>query len=384
MHKTGRKPDHTRNSLRLASLVLIVLVFLSTRSFADQTGNPHASAEKQELDFEQSVATCERLVRGQRLREAIPHARAAYEIAKGIYGPAHEKTLASSCNYGRLLLATGDIETARPILQQNIEQYENRYGRDALELVDPLMDLAHASVAARESTEHTRYFDRAIEIASRAKGKDSILLASLNLEAGISLLKADDLRGLDYVIQARSIYQSRLGDSNPSTGVAAFWVGKGYFASQQYAEAVASLNAALDAFHHPIQPGNPLTLSSHALLVEAYQRLGEPENATVHCQAIGRLVPWKPGTQKPLYVQKPKYPAKEKLHGREGQVLLEFVIDKEGFVKEPKVLKLRGSHQFSEAALEAIQNWRYAPRFENGVALDTPGVKYLMKFRLHD
>ena len=82
-----------------------------------------------------------------------------------------------------------------------------------------------------------------------------------------------------------------------------------------------------------------MALMAHANLVDAYERLGESERATEHCLAIGRTTPWG-GTAdyQPLFKRPPTYPRAAQVRGLEGYVLLEFTVDRMGFVRDPSVV----------------------------------------------
>lgn len=60
----------------------------------------------------------------------------------------------------------------------------------------------------------------------------------------------------------------------------------------------------------------------------------------------------------------PEYPAAERKRRREGWVVLSYQINSDGAVVEPSVEDSSGGEAFNEAALVAIQDWRFAPAAE--------------------
>jgi protein TonB len=64
----------------------------------------------------------------------------------------------------------------------------------------------------------------------------------------------------------------------------------------------------------------------------------------------------------------PKYPTNALTMHLQGAVLLDATIDKEGNVKNLKVLK--GDAVLGHAALDAVRQWRYKPYYLDGVPVD--------------
>ena len=69
----------------------------------------------------------------------------------------------------------------------------------------------------------------------------------------------------------------------------------------------------------------------------------------------------------------PKYPRKALRTQTQGSVIVEFTVDELGFTRDHKVFKSSGS-VFDRSAIAAVQEFRYAPQYKNGVAVPTSGV----------
>ena len=135
---------------------------------------------------------------------------------------------------------------------------------------------------------------------------------------------------------------------------------------------------------------------ARANLVDAYEHLGESERATEHCLAIGKTTPWG-GTAdyQPLFKRPPTYPRDALLRNLEGHVLLEFTVDKMGFVRDPSVVESLAEKEggtarseyvgdFEAAAVEAAKRFRYAPRFVDGEPVTVDNVRNLFQFRIRN
>ena len=74
--------------------------------------------------------------------------------------------------------------------------------------------------------------------------------------------------------------------------------------------------------------------------------------------------------RKVVYRQPPIYPIAMRNHRITGEVLLEFVVDAKGRVKNAQVIRHLNPY-FDEAALEAIRQWRYEPAANDGSPTET-------------
>ena len=70
----------------------------------------------------------------------------------------------------------------------------------------------------------------------------------------------------------------------------------------------------------------------------------------------------------------PLYPVRAETRGIEGWVRVRFTISPNGSVRDARVVAAEPTGEFEEAALTAIERWRYNPRIVDGVAVDRVGV----------
>ena len=88
------------------------------------------------------------------------------------------------------------------------------------------------------------------------------------------------------------------------------------------------------------------------------------------------------GDAVPLVRVPPRYPERALQRGVEGRVLVGFTIDRAGNVRRPEVLAAEPPDVFDRAAIEAVSQWKYNPRVRNGEAIERPGMKISIPFRL--
>ncbi len=86
--------------------------------------------------------------------------------------------------------------------------------------------------------------------------------------------------------------------------------------------------------------------------------------------------------QKPDLIHRvnPVYPEMARRAGLQGQVLVAFIVTREGRVSEPQVLK--GPEIFRAAALEAVVKFRFKPAMQNDRAIAVR-MTIPIRFRLH-
>ena len=84
----------------------------------------------------------------------------------------------------------------------------------------------------------------------------------------------------------------------------------------------------------------------------------------------------------PLVRVEPLYPTRALQAGVSGWVEIRFTITAAGTVKNPRVFKYFPSRVFNRAALRAVRKWKYAPKVEDGRAVERPGVEVRLEFRL--
>ena len=84
----------------------------------------------------------------------------------------------------------------------------------------------------------------------------------------------------------------------------------------------------------------------------------------------------------PLVRVVPQYPATAQARGIEGWVQVEFTITAAGTVRDPVVIAADPPRIFDGAALRAIRKWKYNPKVEDGKAVERPGVRVRLDFRI--
>jgi len=88
------------------------------------------------------------------------------------------------------------------------------------------------------------------------------------------------------------------------------------------------------------------------------------------------------GDYLPIVKVAPIYPRRAQSRGIEGFVIVEFVVTKNGSVRDPKVIQAQPADIFNRAAVAATLKFKYKPRVVDGVAMEVAGVQNKISFEI--
>lgn len=376
--------------MRLYSIVLLLIAFPAIASEDDvelfnEAYRAHSVATK-EGDTELAISS----------------GKAALEIGSGILDAGDPKIATLMYNYGNALVQGGRLELGKQLLLQAIDARIESTNKYDPELVEYYVNLAVASAGFGNQSQQLKWLKRALNTSARNHGAESIEYATLAYLVGTSVYEGSQSPlGEKYLKQALKIYEKESGADSKAAGMANYQLGRIAFYRRHYREVTKYQLAALNAFGGDDVDDQAQRLMIHARLVEAYESLGQSEKATQHCVAIGKESRIAPDQDYvPLFRILPQYPRSHWRNGVEGFVKLSFTIDENGFVKNPEVVDaLTGPRSgggkfesgfrdpqehrsFEAAALAALERYRYAPRFVDGVAVPVDDVKIRIDFEL--
>lgn len=322
--------------------------------------------------------------------------------AQELFPESDERIAILTHNYGYALLLGRQDEDAQVQLRKALDLQQERYGKKSVKLVPILADLADANSGISQQGLHMKHYRRALRILEDEYGEDSEEYASLAFRAGRNLFElSQSTDGEKYLEQAQDYFLAAGGPAGRRAGMVNGYLGKIRFYHRDYEDAIEYWEAALQSFEGDTPEDRKRRLTFHAFIVGAYESWGKSELATEHCLAVGRESAAGPDQDyTPLFRVAPKYPALLLARGIEGHVDFEFTIDTNGFVRNAVVLdevvngrtdliragsSVSGEEKtFQKAARDAVERFRYAPRFVDGVAVEVDGVKTRISFRIED
>ncbi|WP_076419313.1 energy transducer TonB [Colwellia sp. UCD-KL20] len=88
------------------------------------------------------------------------------------------------------------------------------------------------------------------------------------------------------------------------------------------------------------------------------------------------------GDYLPIVKVAPIYPRRAQSRGIEGYVIVEFVVTKNGSVRDARVVESKPESIFDQAAMDAALKFKYKPRVVDGVAMEVAGVQNKISFQI--
>ncbi len=351
--------------MKLNKCVLLMglsLSVLSTMSFAKQANSAQAVFSDAYQNYLNAVKTKENVQQA---------AEQAYTLGKAVYGDNSDNTANLTINYAKSINGYGKkwIEKRFSLYQQAYTILVNNHGNQSLETVDSLVGMANFAPSAQKAD---YYLEQVIAIANTENRPK--FLADMKLEAATILANKFSYEkyreAKNYLEEADEYYQANLPKNSVEQIKADFLMASFAEGRKRYDQAIERLNRVVKVFDENLSYDHSAELTAHSRLIGLYEKQGKSDEATKHCIAIAKMVPWKESQeQTPLYRVNPKYPSNKARFRKDGKVVMEFEVDESGFVKNPQVLSSEGGVAFEKSAVEALAQWRYAPKFEHGKAV---------------
>ena len=304
-------------------------------------------------------------------------AKRALDFGRSLFGEENERTAMLAINYANLL----EGEQAQAYLDEAVTIYQTKFGVATEEMILPYMRLGRMLTNNSKYELALDYYQKARVLAENHLGIDSIVAGNIQLELGsIEFSREQDEAALSYLAAAQQALQgeSEIAALNNFARVNLLF-GRIYLHQERYQMALDNLLVSLDALS--AYPNSDIRLSNRLYLIEAYEKLGRSAQATEHLLAIGAVNRSAPDENlTPLYLVVPDFGATEGVPDDESGILVSFTVDKEGFVRDPVLMSSVASDSLSAIFLQAIGQFRFAPRFIAGEPVDSPSQQYRFRY----
>ncbi|MDH5630634.1 MAG: energy transducer TonB [Gammaproteobacteria bacterium] len=356
--------------------LLLVILFHSPNVFSESDNS------SLEVEFNQAYQAYQDNLKENKISEAYKYAKQSYEIGQKLYGEEDINTAVLATNYVAVSVKQGKIEKSIfKVIESAVNYYETEEGPDSKNLVFLYYLKGAVHLKEYKSKRADKMFDKALDISKKHEmyaktlwdiasvysatktaqlnNKNRIKVAGYYEEVADIFKQSNDARNLNARISAAILYA---GDNK-------------YFkkAEKNYLEVLSEIEKTDD---------KNTQYQIHAFLVDLYSRNGKEDMATRHCLETAKIKPLDENLEpKPLFMLYPAYPKSKAIAGIEGWVKVEFVLDKEGKVKETQVVESKGGKDFQKEALKVFKKWRFTPKFIDNEPVDTT-LRYTMEFRL--
>lgn len=356
--------------MNTTSIVMAFVLALSLGSMKAQ-GDARGDFERAYKEYRQHMQAGEE-------RLALQPAKAAYDAGLQVFGKKGLNTANLALNYAYLLNQRGQHEQARVVLKGKLKVLQKHYGKEAAELLPMYMELGMAHFELPSPRKGVNYLR---QVASLVEDDENELYrARINFNIATQLISRQGMASArDFMETAHTIYTRNLQKEDVRLGLTSFHLGRFLITDEQYDRAKQELGVAIHVFSSLESTNRQTELAARLLMIVALENMGERDLATEHCLVIGRVRQDEDSDYVPVYKPQPIYPRAALQRRQSGEVVVEFMVDAAGIVVDPAIVS-SSSEVFDQAALEAVNKFRYAPRFENGQPVATEGVQNKVMF----
>lgn len=347
-----------------------------------------AAAQDVDVDeFNEAYNAYKRHAQSGEYTEAAAQSARAASIGATMYGDNSAEAATLTFNHGVMLRLANRTEDARDVLRDALSRYEVLYGKRALNVVLIYMDLGRLALDTRGAGNvPTDNFDLALSIAGEHYGKASADLGELQLEVGTQIVETViDSAAIPYLESARENLRRANGPNDESAGLASYQLGQFYIFGRRFEEALPYLQEALATHGDPNVPTSIVESRTHSGLVRAYEATGNASEAARHTEIMSKYGFGADETGMVAISRvAPRYPVRALAARSEGAVVVRFTVDEQGMVQDPEVLDRVGHVSFEQAAIDAVSQFRYAPRKVDGVPISVDGMTTTIRFRIEN
>jgi TonB family protein len=281
-------------------------------------------------------------------------------------------------------LSTLTNEQSQRLADQVLAAYRGHYDDPAVELMEALQAVLSTRSFSSELKPVKKLYSEVINLANRHIDAQPEAMMSAKIEAGTHLLRVGSRDSRDLLAYADEA-SKRLGASHEITMLAQFHAGR-------YQEAAGDYDGAEQRFR-TVATVPLANLSdrlavpkymSHARLVVLLEQQGKSTEANEHCIAVAQMGYGVTDDHDPtpLFRVNPKYPLLLASRGVTGKVIAEYDISEVGMVENVRIIEA-APKAFGGSSTEAIKQWRFAPRIENGVPVKSTGHQVQLDFTLN-
>lgn len=307
-------------------------------------------------------------------------ARKTLDLAVAELGPDHEKIPVLQINLAHVLIITGEMEEAEPILLQAKAEMIEQLGPDSPDLITIHENHAKIHASKQELDKAREELDTIISIITKQSGDRAPGIANVLVQqAAIHIAQENADKGEAAYLGALAIYDESFGKGNVRSADVISLLGDIDLTRQDFGEAEQKYLEALRIYEDNLLEDDPIVLANHSRLAKLYVALRDDKFAD-HADKVIRYTPDKDGPAVPLYVMQPKYPIFEDGTRPTGWALVEFTVTTDGRVLSPGIVESRPGRLFDQVTLDVTPKWRFKPKVVDGQRVDQENTRVRLVF----
>jgi len=264
--------------------------------------------------------------------------------------------------------------------------YKSLHGKSSPKLIDIYMQLGKSFAEDKSKKKAKSALSKAISLAEKNSQTHPVYIAELHITAGSYLLSKASSKDAGSFLKKAVAMLSKPENTEQLVllAKAKFWLGKYEKFRRNHSRAQAQFESAIDILEKS-DPESAIIPTARTFLVSIYQLRREPELVEKQLSLLAKSFSTAPNSDlRPIYQVRPYYPKVDKIERVQGRVILSFTVNEKGAVIDPIAKEVEGSFNFEDAAMEAIANYRFVPRRENGQPVRTEGVEYEFTWKILD
>ena len=307
-------------------------------------------------------------------------ARKVLDLALAELGSDHEKIPVLQVNLAHILIITGELEQAEPILLEAKAEIIKQHGPDHTDLITVHEDHAKIYVNKKELEQARGELDTIIAIITNHSGPRSPGIANVLVQkAAIFIAEQNVDEGEAAYREALAIYEENYGKDNIRSADVISLLGDVDLTRQEFEKAEQKYMDALRIYEDNLLEDDPIVVANHSRLAKLYVALRDDKFAG-HADKVIAHSPDKDGPAVPLFVMQPKYPVFPDGERPAGWALVEFTVTTDGRVLKPRIIESKPGRVFDQVTLDVTPKWRFKPKVVEGTRVDQEKTRVRLVF----
>ena len=362
--------------------VSTMLLFICLSTAAQEESQVPAAPEETQIskEFTKTYRAYNAAYSQRNFIRAAELARKSLDLAVSELGADHEKIPVLQVNLAHVLIITGEMDEAEPILLKAKAEMIRLLGADHPDLITVHEDHAKIYASRQELDNAHEELNRIIAIMTKQSGDKSPSIANVLVQqAAVHIAQENIDKGEAAYLEALAIYDESFGKGNVRSADVISLLGDIDLTRQELEKAEQKYLEALRIYQDNLLEDDPIVLANHSRLAKLYVALRD-EKFAEHADKVIRYTPDKDGPAVPLYVMQPKYPIFEDGTRPTGWALVEFTVTTDGRVLNPDIVESKPGELFDRVTLDVTPTWRFRPKVVDGQRVDQENTRVRLVF----